>query len=113
LIVHLVLFTPRPDLSDAERVAVRDTLDHALTSIPAIRNYKVGRRLRLGTTYDRVAPLDFEFLVTIEVEDEQALSEYLAHPAHQKLGHLFYEASAHALACDFKLGEISDLHDLQ
>jgi hypothetical protein len=109
LIVHLVLFTPRPDLGEAERTAIRQTLQHALTDIPSIRSYKVGRRLRLGTHYDRVAPLDFEFLVTIEVEDERALADYLAHPAHQRLGQLFYETSASALACDFRLGEISDL----
>ena len=58
---------------------------------------------------DRVAPLDFEFLVAIELDDEKALTDYLAHPAHQRLGELFYETSAHALACDFRLGEISNL----
>jgi Stress responsive A/B Barrel Domain len=109
LIVHLVLFTPRPDLTDAERTTIRETLENALTRIPTIRSYKVGRRVRLGTPYDRAAPLDFEYVVAIEVDDERALSEYLAHPAHQTLGQLFYETSAHALACDFKVGEISEL----
>jgi hypothetical protein len=110
LILHLVLFTPRVDLGAAERAAIRDSLHRALTEIPSIRDYKIGRRVRLGTTYDRVAPLDFEFLVTIEFEDEQALREYLAHPAHQQLGELFYETSSQALACDFKAATVSDLH---
>jgi Stress responsive A/B Barrel Domain len=109
LIVHLVLYTPRPDLTDAERATIRETLEHALTRIPAIRSYRVGRRVRMGAIYDRVAPLNFEYLVAIDVDDEHALSEYLAHPAHQTLGQLFYKTSAHALACDFKVGEISDL----
>jgi Stress responsive A/B Barrel Domain len=110
VIVHLVLFTPRPDLTEAERTTMRDTLQRALTDIPAIRQYEVGRRVRLGTTtYDRVAPLDFEFLVAIHVDDERALSDYLAHPTHQKLGQLFCEKSAHALACDFEVRKISDL----
>jgi hypothetical protein len=109
VIVHLVLFTPRPDLSENERATVRATLQRALTEIPVIRSHKVGRRVRLGTAYDRAATLDFEFLVTIEVDDEQALAEYLAHPAHQKLGTLFYEKSAHALACDFRVEAISDV----
>ena len=104
-----MLFTPRPDLTDAERTTLRETLENALTRIPTIRSHKVGRRVRLGTPYDRVAPLDFEYVVAIEVDDERALSEYLAHPAHQTLGQLFYETSAHALACDFKVGEISEL----
>jgi len=109
LIVHLVLFTPRPDLGEPERTTIRETLQRALTGIPSIRSYSVGRRVRLGTTYDRVAPLDFEFLVAIDFEDERALSDYLAHPAHQQLGRMFYETSAHALACDFKLGALSEL----
>jgi hypothetical protein len=103
MIVHLVLFTPRPDLSDVERETIRQTLDHALSHIPSIRRFEVGRRLRLGTTYDRVAPIDFEFCVTVEFADERELSAYLAHPAHQRLGQLFYETSAHALACDFRM----------
>jgi hypothetical protein len=109
VIVHLVLFTPRPDLSADDRATVREPLQRALTEIPAIRGHKVGRRVRLGTTFDLAAPLDFEFLVTIEVDDEQALAEYLAHPAHQKLGRLFYQTSAHALASDFRVSDVSDL----
>jgi len=109
VIVHLVLFSPRPDLAEAERADVRDTLQRALQEIPSIRSYKVGRRVRLGTAYDRAAAIDFEFLVAIEVDDERSLSDYLAHPAHQKLGQLFYETSAHALASDFRLVDVSNL----
>jgi len=109
VIVHLVLFTPRPDLSAGDRATVRETLQRALTEIPAIRGHKVGRRVRLGTTYDRAAPLDFEFLVTIEVDDERALSAYLEHPAHQRLGELFYATSAVALASDFQIADVSQL----
>jgi hypothetical protein len=109
VIVHLVLFTPRPDLTESDRATLRATLQHALTEIPAIRSHSVGRRVRLGTTYDRVAPLDFEFLVTIEVDDERALAAYLEHPAHQRLGQLFYETSAVALASDFRIADVNDL----
>lgn len=109
MIVHLVLFTPRPDLSADDRATVRETLQRAMTEIPAIRSHKVGRRVRLGTTYDRAAPLDFEFLVTIEVDDERALSAYLEHPAHQRLGQLFYETSAVALASDFQIADVAQL----
>ena len=91
MIVHLVLFSPRPDLAETEQADVRDTLQRALTEIPSIRSYKVGR------------------LVTIEVDDERSLSDYLSHPAHQKLGQLFYETSAHALASDFHLVDVSSL----
>ena len=109
MIVHLVLFSPRPDLAETEREDVRNTLQRALNEIPSVRSYKVGQRVRLGAAYDRAAAIDFEFFVTIEVDDERSLSDYLSHPAHQKLGQLFYETSAHALASDFRLVDISSL----
>jgi hypothetical protein len=102
MIVHLVLFTPRATLTDEEHETFRAALDRALSGIPSIRRMQVGRRLRLGTQYDALAPLDFSYVGVLEFDTREALLAYLVHPAHQDLGRLFYETSAHALACDFE-----------
>jgi stress responsive alpha/beta barrel protein len=102
MIVHVVLFTPRADLSDDEASRLSTTLENALAHIPSIQRYKVGRRLRLGTAYDHAAPLDFHYLVLVECADRDALAKYLEHPHHQALGQLFYSTSAVALAADFE-----------
>jgi hypothetical protein len=68
-----VLFTPRPDLSDAQQGELATTLARSLDEIASVRRYQVGRRVKLGTTYDREAPLDFTFLVVIEFDDQDGL----------------------------------------
>jgi len=102
MIVHVVVFTPRADLSDDEAERLSTTLEHALAHIPSVQRYQVGRRIRLGTAYDSAAPLDFHYLVLVECADRDALIEYLQHPRHQALGQLFYSTSAVALAADFE-----------
>jgi Stress responsive A/B Barrel Domain len=102
VIIHLVLFTPRADLAEEDGAQVGAALEQALTLVPSIVRYQVGRRVRLGATYDAAAPLDFEYCVLIELADRAALDGYLAHPAHRELGRLFYEASSLALASDFE-----------
>jgi hypothetical protein len=99
---HVVLFTPRADLSHTEIARLSTTLASALAGIPSVRRYQVGRRVRLGTAYDAAAPLDFSYLVVVEIDDRDGLLAYLQHPLHEALGALFYETSALALASDFE-----------
>jgi hypothetical protein len=102
MMTHVVLFTPRTDLSAAEIARLSTTLSSALEGIPSIRRYQVGRCVRLGSAYDAAAPLDFSYLVVVELDDRDALRAYLRHPLHDALGKLFYEMSAVALAADFE-----------
>ena len=102
MMTHVVLFTPRGDLGEAEIARLSTTLDSALANIPSVRRYQVGRRVRLGTAYDAAAPLDFTYLVVVEVDDRDGLVAYLHHPLHDALGALFYDTSAVALAPDFE-----------
>ena len=100
MILHLVLFTPRPDLSAAEQARLATALDLALTTIPTVVSYRIGRRVRTGAAYDAL-PGSFEFCGVMEFEDLEGLAGYLSHPAHIELGQLFYTTSAEALAADF------------
>ena len=98
--LHVVLFTPRADLTDAERQTFGQALEHALTNIPTVRRFRVGRRIRTGAAYDQL-PGDFAFCAVIEFEDLAGLQGYLRHPAHAELGRLFYTASRDAFAADY------------
>lgn len=102
MMTHVVLFTPRADLSDTDTERLSTTLANALDGIPSVRRYQVGRRVRLGTAYDAAAPLDFSYLVLVEIDGRDGLRAYLGHPLHEALGALFYETSALALASDFE-----------
>ena len=99
--VHVVLFTPRPDITDAERRLFGDALEGALTLIPSVRRFSVGRRVRTGAAYDQL-PGDFAYCAVIEFEDLEGLQAYLQHPAHAELGRLFYATSGDAFAGDYE-----------
>jgi len=103
VILHLVLFTPRPDLRRDERAALTTALARAIRAIPSVRNCRVGRRLRTGTAYEAAEPQDFQYCGLIEFDDRAGLEAYLVHPAHAELGRLFYETSARTLVHDFEL----------
>jgi len=109
--LHVVLFTPRPDVTDTERHTFGEALGLALTSIPSVRGYRVGRRVRTGAAYDAL-PGDFEFCAVIEFDDLDGLREYLGHPAHAELGRLFYATSGDAFAGDYEAVDTSPANAL-
>lgn len=98
--LHVVLFTPRQDITDAERHAFGETLERALTGIPSVRRFSVGRRVRTGAAYDQL-PGEFDYCAVIEFEGLEGLRAYLQHPAHTELGRLFYATSREAFAADY------------
>jgi hypothetical protein len=110
--LHVVLFTPRPDLTDAERRAFGQVLDNALTSIASVRAFRVGRRVRTGAAYDAL-PGDFEYCAVIEFDDAAGLQAYLGHPAHAELGRLFYTTSRGAFAADYESVEVNPASALE
>jgi hypothetical protein len=111
MMLHVVLFTPRADATDAERQTFSQSLDHALTSIPSVRAFRVGRRVRTGAAYDDL-PGDFEFCAVIEFDDRAALQSYQQHPVHAELGRLFYVTARNAFAGDFDAVDNAPAHAL-
>ena len=103
MIAHVVLFRPKPSLSDDERAAFVAALDEALHHIPRISRARVGRRSVMGRTYDAHNPQEFPFMALLEFETKADLVAYLDHPAHRTLGEQFYTAAEAALALDFEL----------
>lgn len=101
MILHLVLFTPRPSLEAAAQHRFAEALERALTTIPSVVSYRVGRRIRFGAAYEAVSA-KFEYCGVIEFADRHGLDLYLTHPAHAELGQLFYETSGEAFAGDFE-----------
>jgi hypothetical protein len=109
VIAHVVLLTPRPDLSDAERAAAIDALSGAAAKIPEIKRYRIGRRVTHGLPgYEQAMKQPFEVALLVELDDLAALRRYLTAPAHIALAHLFSTATSTALAYDFEIVEGAD-----
>jgi Stress responsive A/B Barrel Domain len=104
MISHVVLFQPRPDLTEAERQTVINDLRGAAATIPTVRRLRVGRRIRHGRPgYEQLMRVDYEFVVIIEFDDVDGLTAYLSHPQHDAIGGHFLRASAAALAYDYEM----------
>ena len=113
MIAHLILFRPKEDLPDASQHALLASLDAAASSIPGIRRFRVGRRVRHGLPgYEQAMREDFTFMVLIEVDDMAALTSYLTHPAHAAFGAHFTQSSSAALAYDYEVVDASSAASL-
>jgi len=107
MIAHVVLFKPKPGMSNAQREAVIADLKAAASGIPSIRALRVGRRVRHGHPgYEQLMRDDFEYLVIVEFDDVEGLTAYLTHPKHEAIGSHFMQASAAALAYDYEFVDL-------
>jgi Stress responsive A/B Barrel Domain len=106
MIVHVVLFSPKPDLSESDRRALLDALTAAAKGIPSIRRVRVGKRVKHSLPgYEQMMRDDYEFAVMIEFDDLAGLKAYLQHPAHAAAGRHFYTSASRALAYDYEMAE--------
>jgi hypothetical protein len=108
VIAHIVLLQPKPDLTEAQRAEALDTIRRSAANLPEVR-LRLGRRVRHGLPgYEQLMTQDFEYALIVEADDIDALTRYLAAPAHVALGHLFYAATAAALAYDYEMDGVLD-----
>jgi Stress responsive A/B Barrel Domain len=106
VIVHVVLFSPKPDLSETDRRTLLDALTTASSGIPSIRRFRVGKRVKHSLPgYEQMMRDDYEFAVIIEFDDLEGLKSYLRHPAHAAAGHHFAASASRALAYDYEISE--------
>jgi hypothetical protein len=109
VIAHIVLFTPRPDLTAAARVELVASFEAALREIPAIRRARIGRRLLHGRPYEALMSVDYQYAAVLEFDDLEQLKLYLEHPAHARLAERFFSAFEHALMYDYEMAAAPEL----
>lgn len=109
MIAHIVLFTPRPELTAADRRALIEALVAAAAEIPSIRAFRVGRRVTHGLPgYEQMMRDDYEFAAIIEFDDRSGLTAYLAHPSHEAIGRHFMASASRSLAYDYAMVDAAD-----
>lgn len=101
MLLHVVLFRPRTDITEEDRQAMFAAIETAAKEIPGVRMFHVGRRITHGANYERLVTEEFPFVAVIGFDDLQGLKTYLAHPKHEELGALFYRLQEAALAFDY------------
>jgi hypothetical protein len=113
VIAHVVLFSPKADLSEAARRDLLESLVAASGGIPSIKRFRVGRRVKHGLPgYEQMMRDDYEFAAIIEFDDLDALRAYLAHPSHAAVGQHFTASASRSLAYDYALVAADDVAQL-
>ena len=113
MIAHVILFRPRPDLTDDQRRAVLEAFTTAVTGAPTVRRVRMGRRIRHGRPgYEQLMREDFEYAAVLEFDDVTGLTAYLDHPAHAAAGAHFTSSGATALAYDYEMVETTEAERL-
>lgn len=105
MVLHIVLFRPRADVTVTDRQQLAEAFATARRDIPTIRRFHVGRRLRTGAAYEATTPEELSHAALVEFDDAAGLRSYLEHPSHVALGTLFGQLADRTLACDV---EVSD-----
>ena len=101
MIVHVVLFRPRPDVSETERDELFDAMRVAAREIPSVRAFRIGEHIANPVPYVLSGFPSFPWTALVEFDDEDGLRAYLSHPLHVDLGARFNDAAAAALIYDF------------
>ncbi len=110
MIAHVILFSPKSDLSPAVRRELLASLVAASGDIPSIRRFRVGRRVKHGLPgYEQMMRDDYEFAAVIEFDDVDGLKAYLAHSSHAAIGQHFTASASKSLAYDYAMVDAGDV----
>ena len=102
MISHVVLFRPKASLSEPDRRALIEALQHAVDGIASIKRARFGKRVLLNRPgYETQMAEHYEYSAILDFETEKDLREYLDHPAHVQLGKLLFTSADAVLAYDF------------
>jgi hypothetical protein len=115
MIAHVVLFSPKPDLSADDRAQLLQALVAAAGEIPSIRRFRVGKRIKHGLPgYEQMMRDDYEFAAVIVFDDIDGLRTYLRHRSHTLIGRHFTSSAARSLAYDYETVDplVSSIGDL-
>lgn len=107
MVLHIVLFRPKPDVTDVDREAMFAALKTAASGIPAVRRFHVGSRVTHGSQYEHMMREDYPYAAVVEFDDLAGLQAYLRHPQHTRLGALFYELLEAGLVYDYQAESVS------
>jgi hypothetical protein len=107
MVIHVVLYRPKPNLEKSARSALMEAVSSARDEIPQIRRFVVGKRLTEGPQYQLGNFPDLPYAAVVEFTDREGLEAYLAHPGHQQLGRLFNNTVEAGFVYDYEMVDAS------
>lgn len=109
MIAHVILFSPRKEITDAARRDLLNGLAAAAAAIPSVRRFRVGRRVTHGLPgYEQSMSEPYTFAAIVEFDDMDGLKAYLAHSEHASIGEHFTASASQALAYDYEMVDAAE-----
>jgi hypothetical protein len=102
----------RADLTSEESRALVAAFERAVLAIPTVRAVRIGQRVRHGASYESLGPDVADYIAMIDFDNLDGLQAYLAHPAHVRLGELFYSCLNAGMVYDYEIGSLELLSKL-
>jgi hypothetical protein len=112
MVIHVVLYRPKPNLEKTARSALIEAVSAARDEIPQIRRFVVGRRVGNGPQYLLGNFPDLPYLALVEFSNREGLDAYLAHPGHERLGALFNGTVEAGLVYDYDAVDAASIASL-
>jgi hypothetical protein len=93
MVKHIVIFKFKPGVSwdDPRALEAEDAFINMGDKIPEIKGYFVGRNFS-------ERPIAYDYALIADVEDREAIQNYLIHPEHQAAAKLWAEISTWNMA---------------
>ena len=82
-----------------------NALNDAVSGIPVVKRFHIGRRIKHGRSYEAMMRDDYPYAAVIEFDDMAGLTAYLNHPRHETLGRLFFELWEAGLVYDYEMND--------
>lgn len=92
MIAHIVLFEPKPGITNDQKRSFAQLLRVCARDIPSVKRAIVGP-ISQNNTVDRLLIGDktYSFAAVFEFEDRGGLESYFTHESHRQLAALFWE----------------------
>jgi Stress responsive A/B Barrel Domain len=109
MVVHVVLYRPRADATQAQLVGLADAISAVTKTVGQVRRCWLGRTLPNPPRYKLSGFPDFPFCAVLEFDDAAGLEAYLAHETHAEVSRLFNQTTDAALIYDYETVEVAAL----
>ena len=113
MIAHIVLFDPKPSLSDSEKRLFAQSVLRVTSRLSSVNKVSIGRRVDIDPGYGRsFGDKPYEYSAILEFTDREALVSYLVAPEHAELGRLFWESCARTIIAETEAVDPADASSL-
>jgi hypothetical protein len=109
MIAHIVLFEPKADLSQPQKLAFAQSVIETCRSIETVKRISLGRRVDVDPGYARsLGDSTYKYAAVLEFESADGLVSYLNDPKHEVLGRLFWQYCERALISEVEWIDVGE-----